>query len=450
MSFTDPFPSFANASFGHSLGLSCFLATIARLTKPGLDHMPEGNGREAFAAVNTLAKAVDVVGSLIEQAIQAHEVGRVFNIIIDMADPRNNRHELGDPCPSRGCHLVHVRLIWTTPDRPSKLIALYDLPGEIVDYEAVWDRNIHRYTRIPGDAPEWLNRIVPGTVSTTYKDLYGRQLPPTFQGRLNEEDFEGPHLRMVRRREMAWAASLSNSALMAHCEVTKEILERLEQTSPSRVPINYLDICLWEWKARDEAIHVKRNIRANLLMRKARQFYQTPDEIGTSRRTIQAIRGGVPAPRGQIHRSTPYRPIRPAPSQVNRVAPITIPTVDPRSPRPPTVRAPLQTLPNGVSIRPRTSAQPPADTTPVRPPTPHPRTGSFLNSLMALAEAADQDRARMQQSGSRSAPPTVRSPTSLGSPPPLQPDSGSSSPDENEPPSSGRSERSSPTLVERI
>jgi hypothetical protein len=90
MSFTDPFPSFANASFGHSLGLSCFLATIARLTKPGLDHMPEGNGREAFAAVNTLAKAVDVVGSLIEQAIQAHEVGRVFNIIIDMADPRNN------------------------------------------------------------------------------------------------------------------------------------------------------------------------------------------------------------------------------------------------------------------------------------------------------------------------------------------------------------------------
>jgi hypothetical protein len=255
---------------------------------------------------------------------------------------------------------------------------------------------------------------------------------------------------MVRRREMAWAASLSNSALMAHCEVTKEILERLEQTSPSRVPINYLDICLWEWKARDEAIHVERNIRANLLMRKARQFYQTPDEIGTSRRTMQAIRGGVPAPRGQIHWSTPYRPIRPAPSQANRVAPITIPTVDPRSPCPPSMRVPLQTLPNGVSIRPRTSAQPPADTTPARPPTPHPRAGGFLDSLMALAEAADQDRTRAQRSGSQSAPPTVRSPTGLGSPPPLQPGSGSSSPDENEPPSSGRSDRSSPTLVERI
>jgi hypothetical protein len=246
---------------------------------------------------------------------------------------------------------------------------------------------------------------------------------------------------------MAWAASLSNSALMAHCEVTKEILERLEQTSPSRVPINYLDICLWEWKARDEAIHVERNICANLLMRKARQFYQTPDKIGTSRRTMQAIRGGVPTPRGQIHRFTPYRPIQPAPSQANRV---TTPTVDPRSHRPPTIRAPLQTLPNGVFIRPRTPAQPPTDTTPVRPPTPHPRTGSLLNSLMALAEAADQDRARTQRSGSQSASPTVRSPTSLGSPPPLQPDSGSSSPDENEPPSSGCSERSSPTLVERI
>ncbi|KAI0094156.1 hypothetical protein BDY19DRAFT_901413 [Irpex rosettiformis] len=244
MSFFTPFPNFHNQSFGHGYSVHLFLTMYANLVTRYPDYQGNlfppnstaGHLHELYAACDTLQRWFS--DAMVQQAL-----GHTITITLHDEHFDQSTITYGDP-------------------------------------------------RLPGDCTRELDATTAAGIPAT--ELFHYNLPShrTAQSLHTGSDPEGSWLRLVRRTEAAVAATVHDADLNRLLQNTGEAVNALILSSPRRVPERRIDLVLWWWLARQEALLAERNCRATRLRRAIYQALQ----MAASNCTQCVIDGFLEAP----------------------------------------------------------------------------------------------------------------------------------------------------------
>ncbi|KAI0082982.1 hypothetical protein BDY19DRAFT_998986 [Irpex rosettiformis] len=292
MSFFTPFPNFHNQSFGHGYSFHLFLTMFANLVTRYPDYQGNlfppnstaGHLHELYAACDTLQRWFS--DAMVQQAL-----GHTITITLHDEHFDQSTITYGDRCARQGCGMAHIRLTWKDPDMATPNTIVFDVPTSILQTQHFPPRAMN-YRRLPGDCTRDLDATTAAGIPAT--ELFRYNLPSHRAARdlLTGPDPEGPWLRLVRRTEAAVAATVHDANLDRLLQNTGEAVNALILSSPRRVPERRIDLVLWWWLARQEALLNERNRRASRLRRAISQALQ----VAASNRTQRVIDGFLEAP----------------------------------------------------------------------------------------------------------------------------------------------------------
>ncbi|KAI0089836.1 hypothetical protein BDY19DRAFT_992794 [Irpex rosettiformis] len=243
-----------------------------------------GHLHELYAACDTLQRWFS--DAMVQQAL-----GHTLTITLHDEHFEQSTITHGDPCARQGCGMAHIRLVWKDPNMTTPNTVTFDVPTTILQTQHFPSRAMN-YRRLPGDCTRDLDTTTAAGIPATELFRYNLPTHQTAQSLHVGPDPEGPWLRLIRRSEAAVAATVHDADLDHLLQTTGEAVNTLILSSPRRVPERRIDLVLWWWLARQEALLNERNRRATRLRRAIYQALQ----VAASNRTQRVIDGFLEAP----------------------------------------------------------------------------------------------------------------------------------------------------------